>query len=203
MAVAQAVRPDRPSTRSTRGTTDTGERNRGTRNTNRGAARDRNVDKKVESLNDRRVRPSTRRVNTADRPAVQSPRRKASTRNGATGEPARPSTRKRASTRAGSGVTQAKTNHERVESTSSKSSNSRPSRTKALEERRETQRYVAPIQFFAVMFLVIVVSVFAFGLLRGDPVAQQPNRPSSNDQVEIIYEKEGTTSTNTGILRGH
>jgi hypothetical protein len=201
MAVANAVRPDRPSTRSTRGTKDTGERNNGTRNTNRSTARDR----KVESLNDRRVRPSTGGVKEA---SVQKPRRKASTRNQTMSDPERPSTRNRPSTRGGSGSAQVKNDYARVESPplkgskGSKGSDSRPSRTKAFEERREAKRFVAPIRFIAVMFLVIVVSVFAFGLLRGDPVVQQSNK-SAGDDVKVIYEKEGTTSTNTGILRGH
>lgn len=193
MAVANAVRQDRPSTRSTRGTKDTGERNKGTRNTTRSTVRDRNV----ESLNDRRVRSSTRGGKE------QEPRRKASTRNRTAVDPANPITRKRASTRGGSGSAQAKHDHSRVESPPSNDSSARPSRAEVFEERREAKRFVAPIQFLLVMFMVMVVSVFAFSLLRGDPVAQLPGPDRGGDHVETIYRKDGTTSTNTGILRGN
>jgi len=154
-------------------------------------------------LNDRRVRSSTRGGKETDRPSVQEPRRKASTRNRTAVDPANPITRKRASTRGGSGSAQAKHDHSRVESPPSNDSSARPSRAEVFEERREAKRFVAPIQFLLVMFMVVVVSVFAFSLLRGDPVAQLPGPDRGGDHVETIYKKDGTTSTNTGILRGN
>lgn len=180
MAVANAVRPDRPSTRSTRSTRSTGEINKASTRETTG---NRNHNRKIESLNDRRNRPSTRGT---DGSSIQKPRRPASTRNQTTGDPAvRPTTRKRASTR------------------TMNAPDAGPSRSKVFEARREANRLMAPVQFILVMFLVVIVSVFAFGLLRGGPTAQMPERPKGGEDVEIIYEKEGTTSTNTGILRGH
>ncbi|WP_142130483.1 hypothetical protein [Bacillus sp. SLBN-3] len=120
-----------------------------------------------------------------------SPRRKASTRNRSETTAARPSTRTRPSTRSSHATPAAKP------------SSSNISRTKVYGEKREANRLAAPLKFVMVMFVVVVVSVFAFGLLRGDLTAQRPERPDVGSGTEVFYEKEGTTSTNTGILRGH
>lgn len=194
MAVANAVRQDRSSTRSTRGTNSEGERNRGTRKTTKSAP----SNQSIESLNDRRVRPSTRGSKEANQSSVQEPRRKASTRNRSIVESAGPSTRKRTSTRGESGSVQVE-----VDRSTPSEFRSSTSRVKVFEARREAQRFVAPTQFLLVMFLVMVVSVFAFGLLRGEPVAQLPGPNRGTDNVDIIFKKDGTTSTNTGILRGN
>lgn len=73
-------------------------------------------------------------------------------------------------------------------------------------EQREKKRMSAPLHFMLVMFLVVCISVFAFGLLRGNsPANTKPSKPEQTNQ-EVIYEQNqnggGTTSTNTGILRG-
>src|SRR5699024_3864238 len=84
------------------------------------------------------------------------------------------------------------------------------SRTQLQGERRETKRNLTPVQFITAMSVVIIVSVFAFGILRGDLSAQRTTNtnqdsgstPNQGPGEEVIYGERGTTSTNTGILRG-
>ncbi|TMU86583.1 hypothetical protein FGG79_00065 [Bacillus sp. BHET2] len=132
------------------------------------------------------------------------PRRKASTRNRSESVPQRPSIGPRVSTRSKDNAIRTTTDSPAVRP-STRPQNSTSSRTEVYGERREAKKLTAPIQFVLVMFIVVVVSVFAFGLLRGDPTAQRPDRPDQERGAgtEVFYEKEGTTSTNTGILRGH
>lgn len=77
-----------------------------------------------------------------------------------------------------------------------------PGRKEVHGRRREIKRHTAPIQFAAAMFFVIVASVFAFGLLSGNFIAQDTEGHPGGTHVEVITEDRGTTSTNTGILRG-
>ncbi|MGX1195889.1 hypothetical protein [Metabacillus sp. SLBN-84] len=130
---------------------------------------------------ERRVRSSTRGT-TQDQPAADRPVRTASTRNRQVGQ----TTRVRASTR----------------QSVSPAHNTSPNRTQVQGARREVKRNQAPLQFVAVMFFVVIVSVFAFGLLQGNPASNEVVRPDGESGFEVIYEKNGTTSTNTGILRG-
>ncbi|MCR6108697.1 hypothetical protein HXA34_20585 [Salipaludibacillus agaradhaerens] len=74
------------------------------------------------------------------------------------------------------------------------------SRAKVNGEQRAIKRSMAPVQFVTLVFFLIVVSVFSFGLLRGGYESQGAN--SQNRGSDIHLEEKGTTSTNTGILRG-
>lgn len=73
-------------------------------------------------------------------------------------------------------------------------------RTELFTEKREQAKFLAPAQFLLVMFGVVIVSVFAFGLLREDTAQALPEKPDTN---EIIEFEPTSTSTNTGILRGN
>lgn len=73
-------------------------------------------------------------------------------------------------------------------------------RTEIFTEKREQARFLAPAQFLLVMFGVIVISVFAFGLLRGGEEQALPEKPDPNEVIEF---EPNSTSTNTGILRGN
>lgn len=72
-------------------------------------------------------------------------------------------------------------------------------RTEIFTEKREQARFLAPAKFLVAMFGVVVVSVFAFGLLRED-AEEIAAEPAETNQV-IEFEPH-STSTNTGILRG-
>lgn len=72
-------------------------------------------------------------------------------------------------------------------------------RTEVFTEKREQARFIAPAQFLLVTLCVVAVSVFAFGLLRGEPEQALPEKP---DMHETIQFEPSSTSTNTGILRG-
>lgn len=205
MTAAQVVRPStrKKSTRSTR------ESNAGTKDAHRVA----------NPKRERPSRPSTRGSQATGTEGVQKPRRKVSTRNGSAGVPDRPSTRVRTSTRPAPTRTKKETVKQtdrfsvkdfvfdniikRPEKPEEESSlpKSRPSRAEVYGQKREVKRNTAPLQFLVAMFFVVVFSVLAFGLLRGDPVAQQPDGQDTPGN-EVILERPGTTSTNTGILRG-
>lgn len=75
-----------------------------------------------------------------------------------------------------------------------------PSRTEVYGGRREVKRTLAPVRFIFAVFVAVCISVFAFGLLRDTP---DTNDKASTSTDNTYLEKEGgTTSTNTGILRG-
>lgn len=75
-----------------------------------------------------------------------------------------------------------------------------PSRTEVYGGRREVKRTLAPVRFIFAVFVAVCISVFAFGLLRDTP---DTNDKASTSTGNTYLEKEGgTTSTNTGILRG-
>lgn len=70
-------------------------------------------------------------------------------------------------------------------------------------QKREKWRKEAPGQFIIAMFLVVIVSFFAFNLLRGDdPTITNGTATKENMQDAMEYKKSTGTSTNTGILRG-
>lgn len=70
-------------------------------------------------------------------------------------------------------------------------------------KKREKWRKDAPGQFIIAMFLVVIVSFFAFNLLRGDdPTITNGTATKENMQDAMEYKKSTGTSTNTGILRG-
>lgn len=197
MTVARAVRPDRPSTRQRSSTREPTIRDvrKGTTNTK----------------STRQASPSARstRGSTVTAQAdIHAPRRKASTRS-PSASTSRPSTRT-ASTRA----TSTRASSTRTSRSSTRSDSGQSTRNQRQAEIREANKaekkanQPAPIQVFSeyviVMFFILVVSVIAYGLLKGDPVAQveKPDQPSFT-QVEVQRDKPGTTSTNTGILRGN
>lgn len=192
MEGAIAVRPNQPAIRR--------KSTRSTRNTDGNPQREPQI---------RRDRPSTRGVGQTGAPR----RRTASTRNRLGEGATQPSTRARSSTRKTSTRGNAVPSAEPVsvkriqifkrpefEKPKPKVFAAGASRTKVYGEKREAKRNLAPVQFFLVMFLVVVVSVFAFGLLQENPEMAKPDRPDGAGE-SVIYEK-GTTSTNTGILRG-
>lgn len=72
-------------------------------------------------------------------------------------------------------------------------------RTEIFTEKRTQAKYLAPAQFLLVMFGVVIVSVFAFGLLQGDTEQTLPEKPDPNEELRF---EPNSTSTNTGILRG-
>lgn len=176
MVGAQAISPNRPSTRrrSTRGATET--RARTEMSNTRGT---------------REARPSTRSTRglTGDAHATihNTPRRSGSTR--------KPSTRTRSSTRQPS-----------MEQAEIRSTSTRKNRVEEQEAKRDAVRK-HPVQlvseFIFVMFFLVVVSVFAFGLLRGESTAQGGIEKPEYQSYDQVYEHKGTTSTNTGILRGN
>ncbi|PAE87690.1 hypothetical protein CHH72_17135 [Shouchella clausii] len=207
MAVAQAVRPTQPSTRSTRST-------RGTKNAANGLSKKTNVERGVHQ-----TRPPTRRTT----PGTNEPRRATSTR---VSESVPSSNRKRLSTRPRTTRPESEVTKNRqrlgkndnlidrfvkhivkpteaadVEETTS--SEPLPRRSEVYAQRREEKRNISVVQFIALMFFAVVASVFAFGLLREDPTAQQAQPDKLPAETEVIREERGTTSTNTGILRGH
>lgn len=208
MTAAQVVRSStrNRSTRSTRGE-NTGTKDAHTQRT------------ALTRKREHRSRPSTRGIQATGAAGGQKPRRTASTRNGSAGRTISPSTRVRASTRPAPTRTGKETTKKsepfNVKEFVFNNIIKRPekpeevvtpepvkSRATVYGHKREVKRNTAPLQFLVAMFFVVVISVVAFGLLRGEPVAQQPDRPEVHQNQEVIYEKPGTTSTNTGILRG-
>lgn len=73
----------------------------------------------------------------------------------------------------------------------------KPSRTKVYGEVREQKRVIAPVNVFAMLFLVLFIFMIAFGLLRSGEDRVVKN--DTSNQHEIV---KPSTSTNTGILRG-
>lgn len=71
------------------------------------------------------------------------------------------------------------------------------SRLSHFAEKRQQARYLAPLQFAGVLFGVVVVTVFAYGLLGTEEVATPETSTSATETIEV-----DSTSTNTGILRG-
>lgn len=201
--------------------------------TQQGAARQRRstrqLGSKTESESPVRVRQSTRRPVDASDPSVRrrstrgsADRTQVSTRpQRATGTRERRSTRGVSAQKPVSVSEETKSLKERIHSYIFKEqviapSSPRPmgrasdsyvsNRQEYYGEQREKKRMSAPLHFMLVMFLVVCISVFAFGLLRGhNPANTKPSKPEQTNQ-EVIYEQHqnggGTTSTNTGILRG-
>src|SRR5690606_27576786 len=59
-----------------------------------------------------------------------------------------------------------------------------PKRVEVLTVKREQSKFKAPLQFTAIMFGAVIVSVAAFGLLRGEQPAVNPGPPVENAAVE-------------------
>lgn len=70
-----------------------------------------------------------------------------------------------------------------------------PSRVGVKRATRQKRREKAPARFLLAMFVVVVASFFALGLLHEPPAATVENGTPS------IYDVRDATSTNTGILR--
>lgn len=74
-----------------------------------------------------------------------------------------------------------------------------PEVTENRTDRLIAKRFQGPMKVVLVLFGVIVVSVFAFGLLRDIPEAMEEHEPEP--MHEVLQFERLPNSTNTGILR--